>query len=338
MHLAYGGIVFDIVRLNDWVRTLTRDESQTDFLYYEHKLDVDVVLNENATNAGDFAPVVSTGVVAYDTGRATPVGAPAVARSAKPAAPDLRWRGDLTEAELKDAVEASKLLQPPKGGFRTDLTPDELSALGAGGFTTGGDKDGFKKPKPDAPLKLNAVKPGPGGGVVGLATARQSSRSARRTVPWTDVELRERLRRPRQLLAVWMHTGDRAEPEYLLYSPHPGCGTDARTGPMCEVLGTQELHGNTTGVYRLSFVTWEAPALEFEFVQDPVPDGTASLATKSGQAGAKLRGGDKGPPTGGRLNAKAGPPEPKGGGAGPTRCRPGGGCWRPRRCSPTAGK
>lgn len=256
-----------------------RDETGIDILWYEGVIDLTCILNADATNAGDFPPLVGQYITA-----GPPVGGPRVVRNVKPVIEgqnNLRRRTDLTDQEFKDIAEAQAILA---AGFRTDLTADELAAFGAGGFKGG--NAGFKKPKPDAPLKLNAAKPGPGGGIAVGLTGRRALVTTRPTVPFTDAELRERLRRPRRQLLVWMHSGENAQREYLLCCPHPGCETDARHGPLCEVLATTEIHGAVTGVYKLRFRYWEAPALVYGVATEP---GATSLGTRPG-GGAKLSG------------------------------------------------
>lgn len=87
------------------------------------------------------------------------------------------------------------------------------------------------------------------------------------TVPITDVELRERLNRPRRQLLVWLYSGPNGQPEFMLASPlHPDARTDALHGPQCTVMHIPEIVGNVTAIMRLRFETWEAPPLEFDYV------------------------------------------------------------------------
>lgn len=145
--------------------------------------------------------------------------------------------------------------QDQAGGFRPLPAPPP-------GFHGGGDFSPFKKRPPRAPkAKFAFGPPDPGQrnpfGPVG--------NQARATVPHSDVELRNRLRRPRRQLLVWLDSGPNAAPEYMLVSPvHPEAGCDALHGPVCTIMDVPEIHGNVTAVLRLKFDTWEAPPLEFE--------------------------------------------------------------------------
>jgi hypothetical protein len=194
---------------------------------------------------------VRPGVPPVGPGR--PVGAPGQVRgTGYPPAP---LRGDL-DAMLKPGQTRQE--------FFDSLGPTPGSDLDF--FQQQGFGDLFAGPEPQPPGRPRPRPPGGRGGPAGgsvpeldiLSGVRPGIVSDRPTVPWTDVELRERLRRPRRPLMVWLNSGPRGDAEFMLLSPYPGLETDAQGGPVCTVLDLPEVHGVQTAVLRVQFETWEA--------------------------------------------------------------------------------
>lgn len=274
--VSFDGIVFDVLHLDDWMREAKLSEDSTTFEYWHHQIVVTCILNVDATAANRFPALNQLPNKAVGD----KIGAP----------------GQVLNTKLRNLDKPPALSKP-----REELFPGELGGLDSpvvpnsgfggslggtapkagGGFTagaipsprfeTGGDFAGFK-PRP--PTKKPGVqffgadgkelgKPNP---LVqpGIALPQ----GGRGTVPFTDVELRARLRRPRRQLLVWLDSGPGGVAEYILVSPlHPDAGMDARHGPTCTIMQMPEIHGNVTGVMRLKFETWEAPALEWDYVE-----------------------------------------------------------------------
>lgn len=317
MNLSWDGIPFDILKLDEWLREPEYSEDKTTFLWWHHKITVDCVLNVDATAAFNFPrkiPIV-------EQPKKAPVGAPGVVPNvgkAKPKPPpkqrtdedvsdtagfgsdvhgaseeelakarkefsdrikdryDRAFNQDVPEnlRQNEDAFREAARQQREEDRARRAAAVGLAGGLGPAGAAAAG---GAKKAKPGAKPPRNA---GGGGGFVPS------------TVPATDVELRERLRRQRRQLLVWMNSGPGGAPEYLLASPMlPNFQSDAQHGPTCTLMAAKDLIGNVTGIYRLQFETWEAPGVTFAT--------TGRLSTK-GKANALRRATD--PKT---LEAKA---------------------------------
>lgn len=281
MNLSWDGIPFDILKLDEWLREPEYSEDKTTFLWWHHKITVDCVLNVDATAAFNFPrkiPIV-------EQPKKAPVGAPGVVANVgkvkpkevklEPASDTSGFGSDVFAASQEELDAARKAfserikdrydrifnqdvpenLRQNEDAFREAARQQReedrarrAAAVGlAGGLGPAGAAaaGGAKKPKPPR-------KAGGGGGFVPS------------TVPATDVELRERLRRQRRQLLVWMNSGPNGAPEYLLASPMlPNFQSDAQHGPTCTLMAAKDLIGNVTGIYRLQFETWEAPGVTF---------------------------------------------------------------------------
>jgi hypothetical protein len=186
-----------------------------------------------------------------------PAGSPGQVRgTGYPQAP---FRGDL-DAMLRPGQtrqqffeEIDRLVGPTPG---SDL--ETLQNNGLGGLF-----EGFENRPPGRPPRPAGRRPfAPDPQAVQeldiLSGVRPGILSNRPTVPWTDVEIRERLRRPRRQLMVWLNSGPDGDAEFMLLSPYPGMDLDAQGGPLCTILELPEVHGVQTAVLRLKFDTWEA--------------------------------------------------------------------------------
>ena len=278
MQISYDGIIFDIVLLKNWLKEAVYTEDKTTFLYWHHVIEVDAVLNDDATNYENFPELKNN--VAQN---------PAV----------LRNNAKLLEAQIKKAwviKKARQQIQKVQQDFialnpREDLdflNPDNLESLFPEGDTwskeiagriarnriadIAGNVNG-QVANIDAAVKKTLEDP------FNLTvkdlkhnTTPQYAR-IKHTLPSTDVELRARLARPRRQLAVWLFTGVNLKPEYMLMSPDPSTITldengqpdtgtvDALTGPLCSLLNTTAIHGQQTAVMSLKFETWEGPKI-----------------------------------------------------------------------------
>lgn len=294
MHISYDNIVFDVIMLEDWRRDQVLSKDGTTFLFWHHQIVVTCIVNVDATAATNFPPKVELA----NQNSSELIGAPGQVRNAKPNNTTKRTTPVWTP---RTDEEYSPPPPPP---------PRPLSQFGFGASVLGGSasyeallQKQFPGTTPRARAQSVAANqpndagarnpfaaiPGVGAALAGVGEGVQVRGATRGTVPFTDVELRERLRRPRRQLLVWLDSGPNAAPEYMIASPlHPDAGVDALHGPICTVMQMPEIHGNVTGVMRLKFDTWEAPALEWSYVKDqdsslktPVPVQAALKAAQT---------------------------------------------------------
>lgn len=306
MHLSYDGLNFTVLHLEDWMREAVYTEDQTTFLYWHHQIVVTCILNNDAVAANQFPQqqFVDGHLKGFQ------VGAPAQVPNAKPnnATP----RTDLTPDQWGGSFPAGKTSGDngftgggdfgpgppgPTDNIGRPRPPGGFSPLPAPppGFNPGGDFSPFKPRPPKPPgvkfgpdKKQDAGKPNP------KVPGALLPNPVRATVPFTDVELRNRLRRPRRQLLVWLDSGPNGAPEFMLVSPlHPDAGSDALHGPVCTIMDLPEIHGNVSAVLRLKFDTWEAPALEFE--DTTIKDGSkpTSLSDQASVEGRALAAAQK---------------------------------------------
>lgn len=291
MMLAYDGIVFDLLLLEDWEREAVYTEDGTTFLFWHHTIVASCMLNTDATNAGDFPDLPFNAQPGGDG----MVGAPGVKKNPKPNNLG-KGKGGLPLVPGGNILQPSKedtdfpnsfqgntgpaLVNPPGitggGDFAPQPSPGENTGssidVQSGSIPLppafgGGDFGGAKRPAGKRPF----IRFGPGhqnandAGKKNPANPRQrSSLTVRRTIPSTDVELRARLRRPRRQLLVWLHSGSSAVAEFMLVSPlSTEAESDAQHGPLCTILDVPAIHGEVSAVLRLKFETWEAPPLEW---------------------------------------------------------------------------
>lgn len=59
MQLSYDGMVFDILLLKDWLREAVYTEDRSTFLYWHHVIEVQCILNDDATNSENFPRVIN---------------------------------------------------------------------------------------------------------------------------------------------------------------------------------------------------------------------------------------------------------------------------------------
>ena len=314
MFISYDGIIFEILKLDNWLREAVYTEDLTTFLYWHHVIEVTCVLNDDATNAENFPILV----------RKNPIDA-AVGPSLKSAGGGSRWEGQIgVDKPVADndpnnleraafglptidprtlidvsskSVGGGSIGSPGEGkGFsvtesKTDVMggKETTSALDIG-FAKGGPgplaSDLLRKPK-KGNAKRNAVVRRPFIGKDRTPFDRSSH-----TIPTTDRELRGRLSLPRRKLAIWMLTGQNGTRDYSLISPQGTCETDCKSGPLCTIMDNVDTIGQMTSVMKLKFETWEGPPIQFQS-----ESGTSSLKSKasgntnSKDVGAVLKGG-----------------------------------------------
>lgn len=288
MQISYDGIIFDIVLLKNWLKEAVYTEDKTTFLYWHHVIEVEATLNDDATNYENF-PLLGADNNAQN---------PAVLRNKARLADAQRKAAWIVRKANRDInkIQRDFVLGPqprtdldfiPKLNYLEFINPANLESIPVpGGDNVGAPgllaKIAELKVRNNANDKLAQVnldleknKEDPFNLTVKDLRHKTIPQSQRKkhTLPSTDVELRNRLSRPRRQLAVWLFTGEKLKPEYLLVSPdpstvrlddegNPDTGTiDALTGPLCTVLNTTAIHGQQTAVMSLKFETWEGPKI-----------------------------------------------------------------------------
>lgn len=302
MFVSYDGMVFDILKVDQWIREATYTEDLTTFLYWHHQIEVTCILNDDATNAENFPQLKKVQNVALKV----------------PVQQNPIWQGDLNKI-----LGRAKGQKQPKPAFASDdirsiglptINPVDLSnatsklAGGAGvgapgeskslsvvsdgvnigpGFENISAEPGLAKGGP-GPLPQQLLRKPPKRGkrppiirrpVAGFASSGVPFPRTSHSIPTTDRELRGRLNLPRRPLAIWMLTGPDGARDYAMISPQAGAQTDCKAGPLCTVMAQTEIHGQMTSVMKLRFETWEGPPIQFETVNKDT--GVSKLSGKN---------------------------------------------------------
>jgi hypothetical protein len=280
VHVSYDGMVFDVLLLKDWLRESVLDESKTTFLHWHHIIDVECVLNVNATVPNKRLNVVDFGVLGkLDPPDKPLVGAPAQRKRIKPnlsrprrdigGEAGLLFGGGLAD-QAKRAMEADfdrrtrEIALEEETASRAERA-ERIRNAKARREANIKERDRRERIIRERMRVANAV-------VADGISGETNIPNVTPTIPVTNEELQRRLMMPRRQLLVWMYSGEGASAQFMLVSPLTFMETDALHGPVCTIVGVQEITGVQTAIYSLRFETWVGPKIEFfDFAHKSAP-------------------------------------------------------------------
>ena len=319
MFISYDDIVFQIMKLDSWLREATYTADWSTFLYWHHVIEVTCVLNDDATNAETF-PILGGGVLRVPTN--PPLSAKTWQGNVKEIAKGkLKVQGKVTAGDGQFALDDIRAAGLPLIDG-ADLSDVKGKVYGGGSIGSPGVYKDLQitqnVPVPSIgddfelrdPISSGVGKGGPG--PLPDSLIRRSKKTTAKkvfirrpvadftngvpfqrdshTIPTTDRELRGRLMRPRRSLKVWMLTGINGAKDYILVSPQQGAESDCKSGPICSIMNNTEVIGQMTSVMQLKFETWEGPAIQYGTVSS---SGTSLSSGALGGSVSSLKGAGK---------------------------------------------